>query len=358
MTVPNPGRWLYGPSWPHPDMRMITSFGLSASRTSGPRPIFSSTPGRKLSTKTCAVGTSALMRSDAPRVPEIEAQALLVPRVDFPVGADPLGLPGAQRVALGRLDLDHLGAEIARGSACRGCRRTAATGRGCGRRPACRARPDDNLAGEVSRRPSQRPLRSGGIVLLGERDDRPSADEERLVDHLPVDQEGAHALGRGFVGSRQDAPRPFHLGRARHEAFVGDRNLRGVNAALAREAEISRRLAFGAEAVRFRHGREGAVVGGHPRLRRGETDRHADMVHGIGIGAVDAERLEQVGVADLKPDDPRTGGRDVGSHPQPLGRLDIGEDPDRAPDARPPSPGDREPPRPRAPRRRSPPWEG
>ena len=48
-----------------------------------------------------------------PRFPEAQCEALLVARIDLPVDADTVGLPGAQRVALLRvLDLDHLGAEI------------------------------------------------------------------------------------------------------------------------------------------------------------------------------------------------------------------------------------------------------
>ena len=47
------------------------------------------------------------------RIPQVEAEALLVAGVDLPVRADALGLPGPQRVALGRLDLDHVGAEVA-----------------------------------------------------------------------------------------------------------------------------------------------------------------------------------------------------------------------------------------------------
>jgi len=49
----------------------------------------------------------------AARRSEAQCDALLVARVDLPMDADPIGLPGAQRVALLRvLDLDHLGAKI------------------------------------------------------------------------------------------------------------------------------------------------------------------------------------------------------------------------------------------------------
>jgi hypothetical protein len=46
------------------------------------------------------------------RVAQPQAQALLVAGVDFPVGFDPFCLPGPERVALRRFDLDDLGAEI------------------------------------------------------------------------------------------------------------------------------------------------------------------------------------------------------------------------------------------------------
>jgi hypothetical protein len=42
-----------------------------------------------------------------------ERQALFVARIDLPMDADTIGLPGAQRIALfWVLDLDHLGAKI------------------------------------------------------------------------------------------------------------------------------------------------------------------------------------------------------------------------------------------------------
>ncbi len=47
------------------------------------------------------------------RLAQAHRQALLVARIDLPVHADPVGLPGAQRVAALRiLDLQHLRAEI------------------------------------------------------------------------------------------------------------------------------------------------------------------------------------------------------------------------------------------------------
>ena len=49
----------------------------------------------------------------------------------------------------------------------------------------------------------------------------------------------------------------------------------------------------------------------------------------MGIGAADTCRLEQVGIADLEPDDARVRRCDVGSQSQSLGGFDVGEDSDR-----------------------------
>ena len=93
---------------------MITSFGLSFSRIAGPSPIFSITPGRKFSKKRSADGTSDLMISDACGFPRSRQRLFLFPRVNLPVRADAFGFPGAKRVALGRLDLDHLRVEVSK----------------------------------------------------------------------------------------------------------------------------------------------------------------------------------------------------------------------------------------------------
>ena len=55
IKVPNPGRALPGPVWPHPEMRNITSFGWRPSRTSGPSPMRSRVPGTNdsISTSNC-----------------------------------------------------------------------------------------------------------------------------------------------------------------------------------------------------------------------------------------------------------------------------------------------------------------
>ena len=60
-----PGRSRYGPVWPKPVTRVITSLGFTASRTSGSSPSASSFPGRKFSTRTSAV-SSNLRRTEIP----------------------------------------------------------------------------------------------------------------------------------------------------------------------------------------------------------------------------------------------------------------------------------------------------
>lgn len=63
--MPKPGLSAYGPAFPHPKIRTMTSFGLMRCGTSGPSPNFSIPPARKLSTTTSASGSSAscLLRS-------------------------------------------------------------------------------------------------------------------------------------------------------------------------------------------------------------------------------------------------------------------------------------------------------
>ena len=59
----NDGRSRYGPSMPKPVMWQLTRSGLSATSSARDRPIFSMTPGRKLSRTTSAVAMS--LRSTA-----------------------------------------------------------------------------------------------------------------------------------------------------------------------------------------------------------------------------------------------------------------------------------------------------
>jgi hypothetical protein len=92
-------------------MRAITRRGLRACRTSGPRPSFSSCPAEILHQHVGALGQ--LQRHRALAL-EVELHAQLV----APMHAEPhrvpvlRGAPAAERIAAGRLHLDHLGAEI------------------------------------------------------------------------------------------------------------------------------------------------------------------------------------------------------------------------------------------------------
>ena len=57
-SVPKPGSRLAGPVWPKPEMRTRIRSGAIACSRSGASPISSSTPGRKFSIMTSAVGIS------------------------------------------------------------------------------------------------------------------------------------------------------------------------------------------------------------------------------------------------------------------------------------------------------------
>ncbi len=111
--VPKPGRSRYGPSWPQPETLTTISPGLRRCSSAGASPIASSVPGRKFSISTWAPAIRSAKQFAAARRAQVQRHALFVARIDLPVDADPVGLPGAQRVAPFRvLDLDHLGAEI------------------------------------------------------------------------------------------------------------------------------------------------------------------------------------------------------------------------------------------------------
>ena len=88
--------------------------------------------------------------------------------------------------------------------------------------------------------------------MLGKGNDGPSTDEERFIDHLPVDHEGSYSPCSSLVGSRQDTSRLLDLGRTRHETLIRDRDLRGVDAALAGKSEVAGLLAFLPEPPRQR----------------------------------------------------------------------------------------------------------
>ena len=71
----NPGRDAYGPSWPKPETRTMTSLGLRFNKSSGARPSLSSVPGRKFSTRTCA--SSSSLRNSARSSSFLKSSAML-----------------------------------------------------------------------------------------------------------------------------------------------------------------------------------------------------------------------------------------------------------------------------------------
>ena len=88
-----------------PGLRRCRSVGAEPHRLERSRP-------KILDQHLCA-GDQIGQQFAAARIPEVQRHALLVARIDLPVDADPVGLPGAQRVAALRvLDLDDLRAEI------------------------------------------------------------------------------------------------------------------------------------------------------------------------------------------------------------------------------------------------------
>ena len=83
IRVPNARRSAYGPSWPNPVTRSITSRGLISSSVSGPRPHFSMTPGRKFSTITSASATSSRSSSCPSGRPRFRVIARLLRAITF-----------------------------------------------------------------------------------------------------------------------------------------------------------------------------------------------------------------------------------------------------------------------------------
>ena len=83
INVPNARRSEYGPSCPKPVTRSTTSRGLRCSRTSGPSPHFSSTPGRKFSTSTSASAASSRSSSWPSGVDRLSVTARLLRAITF-----------------------------------------------------------------------------------------------------------------------------------------------------------------------------------------------------------------------------------------------------------------------------------
>ncbi len=114
--LPKPGRAEYGPNWPNAVTRAITSAGLAACSSSGPRPQRSSVPGRKFSMSTSASRDQRQQQPCAVRLAEIDGDGALVAPQRLPPEVDAVfcGTVPARGVRFPRmLDLDHVGAEVA-----------------------------------------------------------------------------------------------------------------------------------------------------------------------------------------------------------------------------------------------------
>ena len=85
-----------------------------------------------------------------------------------------------------------------------------------------------------------------------------------------------------------------------------------MDAALADEAEPARHVGLAPVAVGVGDVGEGRVVGEHAGLAGGEAQRKLHLLDRGGVAAVDAERLEQVGEAELEPGDAGIGLADLG----------------------------------------------
>ena len=110
-----PGAWRTGPVWPNPVTRSTTSAGLIFCSSSGPRPHFSSTPGRKFSITTSAWATSRRRMSWPSGVPKFRVMVRLFRAITFhhrpwPSLVRPWVRAGSPA---GVLHLDDVGAPVA-----------------------------------------------------------------------------------------------------------------------------------------------------------------------------------------------------------------------------------------------------
>ncbi|EEF22002.1 conserved hypothetical protein, partial [Ricinus communis] len=162
-----------------------------------------------------------------------------------------------------------------------------------------------------------------------DRHDLAGPAHERAVDHLAVDHIGADAPFLGIAGGLDHAQGVGKLGVGRPEHVVRQRDLAGMDAALADEAELARHLAFRAEAVRVADIGEHGVVGKDVRLGRGHAHREHRRGHRRRVAAVDAERLEQVAQPKLQPGHARVRRGQFRRAAQGGRRLDVQQQPDR-----------------------------
>ena len=115
-TVAKPGRFAYGPSWPKPVTRVITSRGLRASNTSGAEAEALERAGPEVLDE--HVGIVDERQQDVAIVVDLEVEddRALVAVDELPPQAFAVArvapCQAAQGVAVGALDLDDVGAEV------------------------------------------------------------------------------------------------------------------------------------------------------------------------------------------------------------------------------------------------------
>ncbi len=114
-SVPNPGRFAYGPVWPKPVTRATTRPGLRSWSTLGAEAPALEGAGAEVLDHHVGVAASSRNTSWPSGVREHQRDALLVAAEHLPPQPDAVraAAVGARGVAARVLDLDHLGAEVA-----------------------------------------------------------------------------------------------------------------------------------------------------------------------------------------------------------------------------------------------------
>ena len=140
-------------------------------------------------------GNELADQRDGVRMPEVEAEAALVARMDLPGRLDAVDAPAPQRVTVARLDLDDVGAEI-------------------GEVLAEQVAGDE--AGQVDDPHAFQGARRGGAIVIGPGQDRLGFSGMR---HGPVQETGCRPRGaaRGRVRGRSPAPRCRSGARCRRD---------------------------------------------------------------------------------------------------------------------------------------------
>src|SRR3954452_24482243 len=115
ISVPNARRSAYGPSWPKPVTRSITSRGLMSSSVSGPSPPLLHDPRPEVLHDHVRVGDELAQQLLPLRPAEVQRDRALVAGDHLPPQAGPRAVPAvrAGRVAVRVLDLEHVGAHVA-----------------------------------------------------------------------------------------------------------------------------------------------------------------------------------------------------------------------------------------------------